>query len=372
MAETYVTRNQLEQELRDLLVDERHPVISLVGRGGIGKTSLALKVLRDLCEEGKFKIVFWFSARDIDLLPEGPKEVKPQVVTFKEIADGYRALYKELFAYQKDLPSEDLLARALARKPQDSHDKPILLVVDNFETVRRPTETYNTLNNYIHLLNKVLITGRHREFKADYPLEVPGMRRSEYDQLVADFSIRYNKSSKLDKRHLDRLYDGAEGHPYVIKVFLGKVASGSQARSLRQVLAPNDNLLEALFERSYKRLSPGAQWVFLTLCNWRSLIVQLEREGVLRLLQQNRDYLDVSDAVDSLERYSMIDVLDGVNVRLLRVPEAARVFGKKKLSVSHLKPGIDVQTKMLQRLGAVQTSDKVEISDYDRRVDHLV
>jgi hypothetical protein len=69
----YVDRPVLEAELRTVLLDDRHPVVSLVGRGGIGKTSLALKVLHDLTEEDRFSAVLWFSARDIDLLAEGPK-----------------------------------------------------------------------------------------------------------------------------------------------------------------------------------------------------------------------------------------------------------------------------------------------------------
>lgn len=42
----YVRRPELEAEVVAALTNDRHPIVTLVGRGGIGKTSLALTVLR--------------------------------------------------------------------------------------------------------------------------------------------------------------------------------------------------------------------------------------------------------------------------------------------------------------------------------------
>jgi hypothetical protein len=46
----YVSRPRLEAEFEKILLDERHPTITLAGRGGIGKTSLALSSLHQLIE----------------------------------------------------------------------------------------------------------------------------------------------------------------------------------------------------------------------------------------------------------------------------------------------------------------------------------
>ncbi len=362
----YVTRFQLEQELRTVLINDRHPVVSLVGRGGIGKTSLALKVLRDLCDEGAYEFILWFSARDIDLLSEGPKDVRPQVLTFTEIAKEFEQLLKPYGVGQDALPPDEYFARALSCQTEAG---PILFVIDNFETVRSPSETYHTLDTHVRLPNKVLITGRHHEFKADYPVEVTGMTRSEYNKLVQALSIRLNISSILTGNYLDKLYEETGGHPYVIKVILGEVATDKQTGNVRRILATKNRMLDALFERSYSTLSPGAQQVFLTLCNWRSLVPQLELEAAL--VRPDREYLDASSAVDVLERYSMVEVLRAASdVSFLRVPEAARVFGAKKLSVSPMKPVIDVDTAMLRSLGTVRAGDLKK--GFDRRVDQIV
>ncbi|MCC5294403.1 NB-ARC domain-containing protein, partial [Staphylococcus aureus] len=77
----------LEEELRNLLLDERRQMITLVGRGGIGKTSLALRVLDGITAETRYDVIVWFSARDVDLALSGPKAVRPSIVSRDDIAE---------------------------------------------------------------------------------------------------------------------------------------------------------------------------------------------------------------------------------------------------------------------------------------------
>jgi hypothetical protein len=75
----YVHRPTLEDELRRYIDDpgKRH-VINVRGRGGVGKTSLVLHVCHELASNPSdcpYDTIIWFSARDVDLTGEGPKEV---------------------------------------------------------------------------------------------------------------------------------------------------------------------------------------------------------------------------------------------------------------------------------------------------------
>lgn len=349
----YVTRGELEQELLTVLTDDRHPVVSLVGRGGIGKTSLALEVLRELCHSDTYELILWLSARDIDLLAEGPKDVRPQILTFEDISNEFTQLVKPYGLDQDNMQPMEYFARVLSGHTDVG---PTLLAVDNFETVRSPSEIYHTLSAHIRLPNKLLITSRHREFRADYPVEVMGMTRSEYDRLVVMHSTRLGVPSLLTADYLSELYEESGGHPYVVKVMLGEVATSERAEKVRRVVARKDRMLDALFERSYASLAPGARRAFLTLCNWRSVVTQLELEAAL--MRPDNEYFDAAEAASSLIRHSMVEVIyTDDEASFLRVPEAARIFGKKKLGVSDMKPAIDVDTEMLRSFGAVRSGD---------------
>ena len=130
----YVSREELEFELAHVLENDRHPVVTLVGRGGIGKTCLALKVLHQLAHSTmeRFIGIVWLSARDIDLLPQGPKLVKPAVLTTKDIAREVSALFQPKGWDQKGFDAEKYLSESLGR----SEEGPLLLVFDNFEIGR--------------------------------------------------------------------------------------------------------------------------------------------------------------------------------------------------------------------------------------------
>lgn len=131
----YVRRHELEEELFRRLSDDRHPVITARGAGGIGKTSLALHVLHRVAAEGRYAAIIWFSARDMDLLAQGPKDVKPHVLTEEEIAREFARLMQPASAVAEGFRAAKYLAECLNKSP---FEEPLLFVFDNFETTRSP------------------------------------------------------------------------------------------------------------------------------------------------------------------------------------------------------------------------------------------
>ncbi len=350
----YVHRTVLEAELRTLLLDDRHPVITLVGRGGIGKTSLALEVIYQICDQQCFEAVLWFSARDIDLMMEGPKRVAPDVFTREDIADQLVQLLTPAGANDKGFDGQQFLSDALAGKVDGG---PFLFAFDNFETVRRPIELYHVLDTYIRLPNKVLLTTRMRDFKADYPVDVLGMTRDEFEELALGAAARLAISKLMSKVYLDELYEESDGHPYIVKMILGQVAHAGRVGSVERVLAGKDDVLNALFERTFQALTPAAQRVFLTLCNWRSIVSRLALEATLSRPANER--MDVGAAVDELERSSMVEAITSTSDRedFLRVPLAAAIYGRRKLAVSALRSVVEADTELLMLFGVARTSD---------------
>src|SRR5262249_5566952 len=89
----YVRRDELEKELCEALTSvEQRPIVTLRGSGGVGKTSLGLRVAHDITATNRFQVVLWFSARDIDLLPGGAKSVTPQAITIDDVCKQFASL----------------------------------------------------------------------------------------------------------------------------------------------------------------------------------------------------------------------------------------------------------------------------------------
>lgn len=274
----YIDRSDLEDELYHLLINDRHIAITLLGRGGIGKTSLALKVMPRLYEANKFDAVIWFSSRDIDLSQNGAKLVRTDVVSQKDISIYYSKLLKSA----DEIKSKTFEPISYFESQLSSSDAgSTLFIFDNFETIDNPIETYKWLDTYIRSPNKLLITTRLRDFKGDYPLQVQGMSRDESMKLIKLTESKLGIEGNLTKDNKEKIYEIAAGHPYIMKILMGDFAKNKMKGSLEKLIAGSDEILIALFERTYSALTPCAQRVFLTLSSWNSGVPRVGLEAIL-------------------------------------------------------------------------------------------
>lgn len=352
----YIERSDLEDELLTALEHrEISPIVTLTGRGGIGKTSLALHVIDHLVNKDRFDAILWFSARDIDLLQEGPRPVKPRVITKHDISQTYcDLLYEDTDGDPKER-FEDELNQGIPLGDENRGE--LLAVFDNFETVRNPSDLYSWIHTHARLPNKVLITTRTRDFRGDFPIQVQGMDEEQSRELVESTASRLGIRNILTGSYIQDLLDQADGHPYIIKILLGEVAKEEQTVSIERVVADQDEMLTALFERNYRDLSPLAKRVFLTLCSWKSVVPQLAIRAVL--LRSSNDTINVQKAIDELEKSSFIEITvsEEDTQPFITVPLSAAVFGREKISVSPYKTEVEVDAKLLQDFGAAQKTD---------------
>lgn len=349
----YVRRPELERELTERLTDSRYPVVTLVGRGGIGKTSLALQVLHEVTASDAYEAVVWFSARDIELDPDRARSVRPQVKALDEVALEFDRLMHPNAKPPKSQERIQFLADHLEGAAEAG---PMLFVFDNFETVVNPPELFDRLSNWVRLPNKVLVTTRLRPFKGDYPVEVKGMSQAELDELIESHAQRLGIAALSSSLKSD-VFRESEGHPYVAKILLGEIARRGGRPRVDRILANRDDILNALFERTYSSLPPAAQRAFLTLCNWRSAVPVMALHAVM--LRPAHERVAVDDAIDALLLSSMVDLHPGTvsGEDFLSVPLYASIFGRQKLTVSPFEAAVEADTRLLQLFGAARTTD---------------
>lgn len=351
----YIRREELEDQLLSLLKDDRRTVVTLLGRGGIGKTSLALKVIPWLYDTTRFDAIVWFSSRDIDLKISGAKLVTANVISDKDISKYYCSLVlSEEERSKKTFDSIKYFQEQLTKSDIGS----CLFVFDNFETTENPLELFKWIDTYIRNPNKVLITTRLRDFIGDYPVNVHGMSYDESEKLIRLTADNLGAGETLTSNLIDEIYNVSAGHPYIIKIMLGELSKQNMKGSLPKIVAGSEEVLTALFERTYAALNPCAQRVFLTLASWNSTVPRLALEAILMVSID--EPLEVEKAIDNLIQYSMAEEfksnIDGQ--KFIALPYAAMAFGEKKCRVSPLKAIIGNDVRTLQRFGPAKPEDK--------------
>jgi len=145
-----IPRRSLEAQVqKELLTTDRHPIVSLTGPGGIGKTTIAIAAIEEITrlDQPPYDVILWMSARDIDLLESGPKPVAPHVVRRKDIAE---TAVRLLEPAERDAPHfnpmeyfQNCLANGTAG--------PTLFVFDNFETLESPADVFHWIDTHIRL-----------------------------------------------------------------------------------------------------------------------------------------------------------------------------------------------------------------------------
>jgi tetratricopeptide (TPR) repeat protein len=352
--EDYVRRPALESELKALLLDDRRPIITLVGRGGIGKTSLSIKVIQELYTDSQYQAVIWLSARDVDLQFAGPKPVKPAVISIEDMG----RLYASLVLSDSEIKVKGFNSRAFFESQLKANDVgACLYVFDNFETTQNPVDVFNWIDTYIRSPNKALITTRLRDFKGDYPLEVSGMEQSEALSLIEKTAKSLGISADITPAYIEQLIKHSEGHPYIIKILLGEYRRTGRAANIEKLLAGNDELLTALFERTYASLSPCAQRALLTLSAWNSSVPRIALEAVL--MRSTAERREIESGVQALIDFSLAELhkAPSDDQDFIKLPLVATVFAFRKFNVSPLRASIQSDVEVLQMLGPSRSDD---------------
>jgi len=345
----YVQRRTLQEQLAARLRDRNHHIITLHGRGGIGKTSLALRVAHDLAAEAPtpFDSILWFSGRDVDLRLSGPSSVRKDVWDLKSICTAFGRLL------QTD-ETEEALAKRL-HEPADVSGKGTLFVFDNFETLDASNQVYVFLDTHACIPNKVLITSRERAFKADYPIEVRGMDHDEAAELCRRTARELSIEGLVTDNVISSVYDATDGHPYVMRVILGEMAKEGRFVAPKSLIPQRQDIVHAVFERSFNKLSPEGRWVFSLVANWHSAVPEL----ALLMVCVPRE-LDAESGIDECRRLSLIiqeEYADGSFCYW--APELARLFGRRKLESDEDRLAIQEDLELLRRCG---TTDPRNVS----------
>gem|GEM_PF-3922386 len=157
---------------------------------------------------------------------------------------------------------------------------------------------------------------------------------------------------------MEAVYSYTEGHAYVMRVIMGEIQKDRRYVPPKQVMSKRLDIVDAVFERSFTRLSDAGRIVFLCVANWKSALPEL---GLIVVLSQLG--IDVEHGLEECLRLSLIsaeELADGQPA--YSAPALARLFGSKKFQGDPDRLLIQEHLDLLRQFGVVTPSNRHLVS----------
>lgn len=223
-----------------------YPVVSILGDGGIGKTSIALKVAYELLEDEKarFDAIVWVTAKTTILTTNEIQRISGAIENSLGL---FASAAAELGPGDSDDPVGEVLAYL--------ENFRVLLILDNLETVLDIRLREFLLD--LPMGSKVILTSRISP-GIENPVQLSPLDSDDSSRLLRALArIRNVKQLvALDQPSIVNLAGKMAGHPAYIRWFVAGVQAGKRPEDL---IGKNELLLDYCMSNVYKFIGRDAR-----------------------------------------------------------------------------------------------------------------
>ncbi|WP_337832250.1 NB-ARC domain-containing protein [Pseudonocardia sp. TMWB2A] len=231
------------------LIKGAYPVVSILGDGGIGKTSVALKVAYEILDDAnqQFDSIVWVTAKATTLTASEIRRVNDA------IEDSLGLFVSAASELGGQVAESDAIGEVLAYLENFR----VLLILDNMETVLDARLREFLLD--LPMGSKVMLTSRIG-LGVENPVQLEPLTSDESHHFLRALSRIRNVTSieSMEPDSVRMLADQMEGHPLFLKWFVSGVQAGIRPEDL---LADNSLLLDFCMSNVYEYLTEDARKV---------------------------------------------------------------------------------------------------------------
>ncbi len=269
----FIGRSKLLLEVQEALLHTRHPIIALDGSGGVGKTALAIEVMRGLYEMKSHLFLVSNSAKS---------KVWHGFTSARQAGFSGFTEYLQELAKVLQVPPHSQVDRLKAEVIAAMEGNEGVLLVDNLEEIEDP-ELARFLSREVPAPVKVLVTSRVDKGLGALTISIPEMQEDEARELLCRELDRVGYTGYRSEGTQLREILAATGRlPLALKWAAGVAVSyGSLREASRRLRASDSSKREFLhfcFATMWDTLSPlarqlamlsaylGEEWNLPTAC----------------------------------------------------------------------------------------------------------
>lgn len=239
----FIGRKKDIKEITELILNKKNQVISVVGNGGMGKTSTVIKILYDLLENPKnpFEAIIWITLKTKTLSNGEFIEIKDSIKSLDEVVEKSQS---EMLLGEEENAMDSVIEFMEVFN--------VLLVLDNMETVNT-----GDVNNFLRRIpdrSKVLITSRLGVGEFEVRQKIEGLSKNDAITYFREVSKYYGL--EMHKQSDEEIYkvisDNLYNNPLSIKWYISGIYLGTDAKKM---LSHKENLIEFCISNIFDKLN---------------------------------------------------------------------------------------------------------------------